>query len=135
MRPSNASVIAALRQLISYTQLEDGRSQSFRTRAYEKAVDAIAATHTDVSEMSLAELTQIEGIGDSTARKIVEFSANGSIGKVERLKTRFPPTMLDLMKIPGLGPKTVLSLQQHLGVIDVPGLQDALDRQLLRTLP
>ncbi|MEN8238041.1 MAG: PHP domain-containing protein, partial [Actinomycetota bacterium] len=33
------------------------------------------------------------------------------------------------------GPKTVLSLQQHLGVIDVPGLQDALDRQLLRTLP
>ena len=135
MKPSNASVIAALRQLIAFTQLEDGMSQSFRTRAYEKAVDAIAATHTNVAEMSAGQLTQIDGIGDSTARKIVEFSANGSIGKVERLKMRYPPTMLDLMKIPGLGPKTVLLLQDRLGVVDVPSLEDALDKQLLRTLP
>jgi DNA polymerase (family 10) len=85
--------------------------------------------------MSVAELIQIDGVGDSTARKITEFAANGSIGKVERLKTRFPPTMLDLMKIPGLGPKTVLLLQEHLGVTDVAGLEDALDKQLLRTLP
>jgi len=135
MKPSNASVIAALRQLIAFTQLEDGMSQSFRTRAYEKAVDAIAATHSNVSEMSVAELVEIDGIGDSTARKIVEFAANGSIGKVERLKRRFPSTMLDLMKIPGLGPKTVLLLHDRLGVVDVVGLQDALDKQLLRTLP
>ena len=135
MKPSNASVIAALRQLIAYTQLEDAMSQSFRTRAYEKAVDAIAATHTNVADMSVAELNQIDGVGDSTARKIVEFANSGSIGKVDRLKTRFPPTMLDLMKIPGLGPKTVLLLQERLGVVDVPGLEDALDRQLLRTLP
>jgi DNA polymerase (family 10) len=133
--PSNASVIAAIRQLIAYTQLEDGASQSFRTRAYEKAVDAIAATHSNVAEMSVSELREIDGIGDATARKIVEFASNGSIGKVERLKTRFPPTMLDLMKIPGLGPKTVLRLQEHLGVTDVAGLEDALDKQLVRTLP
>jgi DNA polymerase (family 10) len=133
--PSNASVVAALRQLIEYTQLEDGQSQSFRTRAYEKAVDAISATHANVADMSIQELTEIDGIGDSTARKITEFAANGSIGKVERLKGRFPPTMLDLMKIPGLGPKTVLLLQDRLGVVDVPGLEDAIDRQLLRTLP
>jgi len=135
MKPSNASVIAALRQLIAFTQLEDGMSQSFRTRAYEKAVDAIAATHSNVSEMSVAELVEIDGIGDSTARRVVELAANESIGKVERLKRRFPSTMLDLMKIPGLGPKTVLLLHDRLGVVDVVGLQDALDKQLLRTLP
>jgi len=135
MKPSNVSVVAALRQLIAYTQLEEGKSQSFRTRAYEKAIDAIAATHSSVAEMSIAELKQIDGIGDSTARKIAEFAANGTIGKVERLKARFPATMLDLMKIPGLGPKTVLLLQEHLGVTDIPGLEDALDKQLLRTLP
>ena len=135
MTPSNASVIAALRQLIAYTQLEDGQSQSFRTRAYEKAVDAIAATHSDVADMSLVELNQIDGIGDSTARKIAEFAANGTIGKVERLKTRYPPTMLDLMKIPGLGPKTVLLLQERLDVTDVSGLENALEKQLVRTLP
>jgi DNA polymerase (family 10) len=135
VKPSNASVIAALRQLIAYTQLEDGRSQSFRIRAYEKAVDAIAATHSNVAEMSVVELNRIDGIGDSTARKIAEFAVNGKIGKVERLKTQFPPTMLDLMKIPGLGPKTVLLLQARLDVTDVPGLEEALDKQLLRTLP
>ncbi|MCL1587149.1 MAG: DNA polymerase/3'-5' exonuclease PolX [Actinomycetia bacterium] len=135
MRPTNASVIAAIRQLIAYTQLEDGTSQSFRTRAYEKAIDAIAATHSNVAEMSVSELREIDGIGDATARKIVEFASNGSIGKVERLKTKFPPTMLELMKIPGLGPKTVLRLQEHLGVTDVAGLEDALDKQLVRTLP
>ncbi len=135
MKPSNASIIAALRQLADYTRLEDGQSQSFRTRAYEKAIDAIAASPCDVADLSIEELKGIEGIGDSTARKIVEFVANGRIGKVERLKERFPPSMLDLMKIPGLGPKTVLTLKEHLGVVDVAGLEEALDKQLLRGLP
>lgn len=135
MTPSNESIIGALRQLVSYTKLEDGQSQSFRTRAYEKAIDAIAATSEPVGELSMSELKRIEGIGDSTARKIVEFSSSGTIGKVERLKGRFPPTMLDLMRIPGLGPKTVLLLQDSLGVVDVPGLIEAIDRQQLRALP
>lgn len=135
MTPSNESVIAALRQLVSYTKLEDGQSQSFRTRAYEKAIDAIASRSEPVGAMSVAELTRIDGIGDSTARKIVEFSSNGTIGKVDRLKERFPPTMLDLMRIPGLGPKTVLLLQDQLGVVDVTGLTEAIEKQQLRSLP
>ena len=135
MKASNESIIAALRQLLAYTKLEDGQSQSFRTRAYEKAIDAIAATAEPVAELSVSELKSIDGIGDSTARKIVEFSSNGTIGKVERLKERFPPTMLDLMRIPGLGPKTVLLLQDNLGVVDVPGLSEAIEKQQLRTLP
>lgn len=135
MTASNASVVAALRQLVAYTKLEDGQSQSFRTRAYEKAIDVISATSVQVGDLSIAELKGIDGIGDSTARKIVEFSSNGSIGKVERLKERFPPTMLDLMRIPGLGPKTVLLLQERLDVVDVEGLAQAIDKQQLRSLP
>ena len=133
--PSNESIVAALRQLIAYTKLEDGQAQSFRIRAYEKAVDAIVATPQPIGDLSVSDLKEIDGIGDSTARKITEFSANGSIGKVERLKERFPPTMLDLMRIPGLGPKTVLLLQDRLGVVDVPGLTEAVENQELRSLP
>ena len=135
MTASNESVIAALRQLVAFTKLEDGQSQSFRTRAYEKAIDAIAATSERVGDLSVADLKRIDGIGDSTARKIVEYSSNGSIGKVDRLKERFPPTMLDLMRIPGLGPKTVLLLQDELGVVDVVGLTQAIESQQLRALP
>jgi DNA polymerase (family 10) len=135
MTVSNASIVAALRTLVAYTQLEDGQSQSFRTRAYEKAIDAIAAMGKPVGDLSLAELKAIEGIGDSTARKIIEFRDTGAIGKVERLRERFPASMLELMRIPGLGPKTVLALQEHLGVTDVAGLRTAIDRQQLRSLP
>ena len=92
-------------QLVAYTKLEDGPAQSFRTRAYDKAIDAINAASSEVADMSLSELKAIEGVGDSTALKIIEFVEHGSISKVDRLKQRFPSTMLDLMKIPGLGPE------------------------------
>lgn len=132
---SNEAILSALRQLVAYTQLEEGQSQSFRTRAYEKAIDAISVRTDDVGPMSVADLKKIDGIGDSTARKIVEFNQNGTIGKVERLKERFPPSMLELMRIPGLGPKTVLALQEHLGVTDVAGLEEAIANEQLRSLP
>ena len=133
--PSNAAVIASLRQLVAYTQLEDGQSQSFRTRAYEKAIDAISVRSDVVAELSMADLTAIEGVGDSTARKIREFADHGTIGKVERLKEKYPASMLELMRIPGLGPKTVLALQEHLDVTDVAGLRAAIENEQLRTLP
>ena len=67
MTPSNASIVGALRQLVAYTQLEDGQAQSFRTRAYERAIDAVQASSSLLGSMSLAELKSIDGIGDSTA--------------------------------------------------------------------
>jgi DNA polymerase (family 10) len=133
--PSNESIVAMLRQLVAYTQLEDGQSQSFRTRAYEKAIDAIVGSPGEIGDMSSGDLKAIPGVGDSTARKIIEYVANGSVEKVERLKERFPSTMLDLMKIPGLGLKTVRSLQEHLSVVDVAGLENAIENESLRSLP
>ena len=135
MNPSNASIVAALRQLVAYTQLEDGQSQSFRTRAYDKAIDAINARSQPVAGLTLGELKEIEGIGDSTARKVIEFCETGRIDKIERLKERFPPSMLELLRIPGLGPKTVLALQTHLDVTDVEGLRAAIADEQLRSLP
>ncbi|MDA2979172.1 MAG: DNA polymerase/3'-5' exonuclease PolX [Actinomycetota bacterium] len=135
MKPSNESVVAMLRQLVAYTQLEDGQSQSFRTRAYEKAIDAIVGTSGEVADMSPSELKAIPGVGDSTAQKIHEYVQKGSVSKVDRLKERFPATMLELMKIPGLGPKTVLALQEQLNVVDVAGLEQAIESESLRSLP
>lgn len=135
MKPSNDAVIAALRQLVAYTQLEDGQSQSFRTRAYDKAIDALRGVSGDVADMTVGELKAIEGIGESTAKKIVEYTSTGSIEKVEALKKKYPASMLTLMKIPGLGPKTVLGLQEHLDVVDVAGLKAAIADERLRDLP
>jgi DNA polymerase (family 10) len=135
MKPSNDAVLAALRQLVAYTQLEDGQSQSFRTRAYEKAIDGIGSLSNDVADMSLAQLKAVDGVGESTAKKVQEYVETGKIDKVERLKEKFPATMLELMKIPGLGPKTILQLQKDLGVVDVGGLRKAIEEEKLRQLP
>ena len=56
MTVSNASIVAALRTLVAYTQLEDGQSQSFRTRAYDKAIDAINARAEPIGDLTLAEV-------------------------------------------------------------------------------
>ncbi|MEZ5174824.1 MAG: DNA polymerase/3'-5' exonuclease PolX [Acidimicrobiia bacterium] len=135
MKPSNDAIVAALRQLVAYTKLEDAQSQSFRTRAYEKAIDAIDGTSNDLADMTLTQLKAIDGIGDSTARKIVEYVTTGSIAKVDRLKEEFPSTMLDLLKIPGLGPKTVLTMREHLDIVDIAGLEAAIEGKALRSIP
>ncbi|MCB1247700.1 MAG: PHP domain-containing protein, partial [Acidimicrobiia bacterium] len=135
MKPSNEAIIAALRQLVAYTQLEDGQSQSFRTRAYEKAIDALRSVSGDIADMSVADLKKVDGVGESTAKKIVEFTRDGSIEKLDRLKATYPPSMLELMKIPGLGPKTVLALREHIDVVDVAGLRVAIAAERLRDLP
>lgn len=132
---SNADVAHQLRQLALLTKLEDGSAQSFRVRAYEKAVDAVMAMSGDSAAMTLAELKAVDGIGASTAEKIKEYVDTGSIAKLDELRTRYPAPLVELMKIPGMGPKTVILVRDRLGVESVEDLKAAVAAQQLRELP
>ena len=72
MPDSKQDVLDMLRELSELTMLEEGDPQSFRVRAYESAAQAIGAQATDLGQMTVKELQQIEGIGKSTADKIRE---------------------------------------------------------------
>lgn len=133
--PSNGVVAAQLAELATLTKLEDGSAQSFRVRAYEKAVDALRSTGRPVADMTTAELQSMDGIGTSTAKKIREFIDTGSIPRLEELRQKYPPDLVELTRIPGMGPKTVLLVRDQLGVESVAQLREALDNQSLRTLP
>src|SRR2546428_8027304 len=75
---------------------------------------------------------QIPGIGRALAEKITEYVTTGRIAYYDELRAKFPPGVLDLLKVRGLGPKKVKVLWQELGITDLDTLKAAAEKHLLR---
>src|SRR5574341_1050118 len=82
----------------------------FRIRAYRRAAQNIDGLSKDVATLAEKELTAIPGIGPDLAGKIKEFIATGKIAKHEDLKKEIPGGVLEMLRVPGLGPKTTKML-------------------------
>jgi DNA polymerase (family 10) len=134
MPASRDSLVALFRELAQLTVLEEGSPNAFRVRAYENAVEAISSYRGDLEALSEKELTALSGIGQSTAKRIREFFQAGTIAKLEELRRKYPPDFVELGKIPGLGPKTLLRLRSELGVENLEGLRAALEAKKLRAI-
>jgi DNA polymerase (family X) len=128
-------VLAMLAELATLTRLEEESPQSFKVRAYDNARRALEAHGGDITTLSVAELTKIGGVGKATATKIRELIETGSVAKLDALRAAYPPSVVELSRIPGLGPKTLKLVRTHLGVEDVESLRAAIETEQLRTLP
>jgi DNA polymerase (family 10) len=104
----------------------------FRVRAYERARDAVASAPVDLGELDRTDLAAIDGVGDSTAAKIVEFQQQGEIGMLTELRDEVPPGIVELVRVPGLGPKTARTLHDMVGVSSLDELRSALSSGRLR---
>ena len=127
--------IRMLVELTKLTALDEGSPQAFKVRAYENAIAGIEGHHGELSGLTKAELTEIKGVGNSTADKILELEATGKVAKLETLREMYPPAFVALTKIPGLGPKTLKMLRSQLGIEDIESLKEAVDAEQLRELP
>lgn len=107
----------------------------FRVRAYERAADAILAAPVDLAELPRDRLDTVKGIGASTAAKIGEYLDTGTIAMLEELRAKVPPGVVELTRIPGLGPKTAVMLHAEAGIDSVEALKAALDAGSLVGLP
>lgn len=132
---TRSDLIRMLVELTKLTALDEGSPQAFKVRAYENAIAGIEGHHGELSGLTKAELTEIKGVGNSTADKILELEATGKVAKLETLRDEYPPAFVALTKIPGLGPKTLKMLRSRLGIEDIESLQDAVDAEQLRELP
>ncbi len=132
MAARSDSLVALFREMAQLTVLDEGSPNAFRVRAYENAVEAISSYRGDLQALSEKELTAIAGIGPSTAKKIREFFQGGTIAKLEELRVKYPADFVELGKIPGLGPKTLLRLRSELGVRNLEGLRAALEGKKVR---
>ncbi len=132
---SNRDVLAMLSELVTLTTLEEGSPQSFKVRAYENAKLGIEEHGDDVTGLKVSELTKIKGVGKATATKIRELVDGGSVEKIEKLRKKYPPEFVELSRIPGLGPKTLMLVRKELGVENVEDLRAAIADEKLRELP
>jgi DNA polymerase (family 10) len=127
-------VLDMLRELAELTMLDEGDPQSFRVRAYESALHGVEAHAGDLQDLDIKQLQKIEGIGKSTAEKIRELATNGRVDKLEGLRQKYPPSIVALLRVPGLGPKAIKRLRAELGVESLADLQRAITEQKIRAL-
>ncbi len=132
---SHRDVLQMLSELVTLTTLEEESPQSFKVRAYENARLGIEADGRDVTSMTVAELTKIKGVGKATASKIVELVTTGEVAKLSMLREKYPQSVVELSRIPGVGPKTLKVMRAELGIHDVESLKAAIEAEQLRTLP
>ena len=124
-----------LAELAKLTALDEGSPQAFRVRAYENALHGLEGHQGELDGLTKKDLTEIKGVGGSTADKILEFMDTGSVAKLATLREKYPPAFVELTKIPGLGPKTLKRIRAELGVEDIDGLRRAIAAEQLRDLP
>ena len=98
----------------------------FRARSYEKAARAIGAYPKDVGTLDEKSLLAIPAIGKHMAQRINEYTERGSMHELEDLREMVPPGVRELTRIPGLGPKKAVLLNQELGVTTIEELQKAI---------
>ncbi|HEY5433975.1 MAG TPA: DNA polymerase/3'-5' exonuclease PolX [Candidatus Limnocylindrales bacterium] len=107
----------------------------FKTIAYHRAADAIARAPFDVaSAYASGDRRPIPGVGQAIGDKIVEMAATGRIALHDRLRAEVPAGVVDLLRIPGVGPKTVRLVWEDLGIDSMEDLRRAAEAGDLRGL-
>ena len=107
----------------------------FKTVAYHRAADAIGRSPIDVvSAYRSGTPPRIPGVGQAISDKIAELATTGHMAFYDKLRAEVPPSLVELLRIPGLGPKTVRQLHQELGIETVDDLRRAAESGRLREL-
>ena len=132
----NNSQIAEVFETIAYL-LEMRGEKVFTIRAYQRAARTIERLPTEMEQMLREEkdLKEIPGIGQAISDKITELVSTDKLGYYEKLKAEFPEGVLELMHIPGLGPKTTVRLWKEIGVTKVSELEQAITDGKLADMP
>src|SRR5262245_17981228 len=114
--------------------LEIKGDNGFKIRAYRSASETIAAYPDAVSRLDDKQLRDIPGIGKDLASRIRELAETGASAYHRELLEQFPQTILDLLRLQGVGPKTVALLYATLNISSVEALAAAARDGRLRSL-
>jgi len=107
----------------------------FKTRAYRMAAQTIEVLDENIEDIAKENrLQSISGVGEALAKKIKEIVETGELKYLEKLKKEIPEGLLQLLEIPGLGPKKVSALYNNLNITNVEKLKKACEQGKLRDL-
>jgi DNA polymerase (family 10) len=115
--------------------LEIKGESGFKISAYERAADSIHNLDAELSSMDIGALKSIPGVGQAIAEKIQELNTTGHLQFLERLESEIPPSLLDWLDLPGVGPKTTALIWKNLGITTLTELYEAARNGRLHSLP
>ncbi|MEJ7749511.1 MAG: DNA polymerase/3'-5' exonuclease PolX [Candidatus Limnocylindrales bacterium] len=107
----------------------------FKTVAYHRAADAIGRSPVDlIAAYRSGSPPRIPGVGAAIGDKLAELARTGRLAFYDRLAEEVPPNLVELLRIPGLGPKTVRQIYGELGIETIEDLRQAAEAGTLRSL-
>ena len=115
--------------------LEIKGDNRFKIQAYQRAADTLRSSTDNLELLSQQEIKNLPGIGTALADKIRELLASGKLGFLENLEQEVPPSLIELSKVPGLGPKRTALLWKELGITTLSDLEEAAKAEKLKNLP
>jgi DNA polymerase (family 10) len=133
MTMSKHDVAEALREIGVLLELTG--ENPFKTRAYENAARHLEGLSEDLAALTAeGRLTDLPGIGESLAKKIAALVTTGKLDYLEDLRQQVPAGLLDLLRIPDIGPKKAAALWKKLNITTVAELEQAAKSGQLRDL-
>lgn len=130
----NREVAELLQKISSLLELKG--ENRFKIIAYAEAARRVENLTVPIENLHREDkLTEVEGVGASIASKISEYLETGKCSYLEELIREVPPELIELEKVPGVGPKLALLLYRELGTRNLEDLEKALEEHKLRNLP
>ena len=119
----NHSVARILGEIADLLEIKN--ENPFKIRVYRNGADIVANHPHQLAQLNAQEMREIPGIGKDLAARIREIADTGASTYHAELVAEFPPTVLDLLHLQGVGPKTVATLYRELGVRTLDDLEQA----------
>jgi DNA polymerase (family X) len=131
--PTNSEIATALDELGDLYEL-DG-AVIHRIVAYRNAAKAVRDASVSISALAReGRATELAGIGAIIQEKVMSLAETGEIPALVKLRAKFPPGLIEMTRLPGLGPKRARRLFEELGIDSLQSLRTAAQEQRIRTL-
>ena len=119
----NQDIARVLEEIAALLEIKG--ANPFKIRAYRNAAETISTMAERVGDLSMEALLDIPGIGKDLAARIRELAGTGTLTYHQELLAAYPATLLDLLTLQGLGPKTVALLYEGRGITTLDELENA----------
>lgn len=130
----NAQVADIFDEIADLIELDGGNE--YRVRSYRAAARTIRDLSQRLEDLTEKgeDLSDLPNIGESTAEKIREILETGSCERLKEMRSRLPPELTELIRVPQLGPRKTMQLHQELGVRSLDDLREACEKKRVREL-
>lgn len=108
----------------------------FKVRAYQAGARAVDALEVGLAELvESGEIAKVPGLGKALAEKVTLLVRTGKLEYYDELKASIPPGLIEMLEVPGLGPKKIKAIHEILGIDTLAELVEACEARRVRTLP